>query len=172
MPDHAPYRSGETARHFRRLYLVALSLIAALAIGGQLLVQRSLTLQLDDGHVVNQAGYQRMLSQRITLKMMLLDADGPGTRSDVATIAAMRDRWLATHRQLLDRVARIAHNDDARQALRHLFAEAGQPLQRISSLVTRRMERGGLSATERAGLLADQELFLPLMDAIVLGLEH
>jgi signal transduction histidine kinase len=170
--EHAQLNGRETARHFRRLYLVALSLIAALAIGGQLLVQLSLSSQRGDGHIVNKAGYQRMLSQRLTLKMMLHEADHPGAPAQLAALAAMRDRWLAAHRELAGSVDRVAYGEPAREALSSLFREVDQPLQHIASLVTTLMENGRLTPAERTTLMTDQELFLPLMDAVVLGFEH
>lgn len=172
LTDHIQCQSQKTARHFRRLYLVALSLIAALAIGGQLLVQQSLTNQLGDGHVVNKAGYQRMLSQRITLKLMLHDAGAGDTPAQIAVVAAMRDRWLEAHHELANNVARIAYDEMAWQKLLALLTEAGQPLTRISELIGEFASSGKLTPAQRATLMADQEMFLPLMDAFVLGLEH
>lgn len=169
MPDQAQNQGRETARHFRRLYLVALSLIAALAIGGQVLVQYSLSSQRGDGHVVNMAGYQRMLSQRITLKLMLHDATDPEA---LVRLTAMRDRWLAAHEELAGQVPDVAYGETARETLAGQMREAGQPLRHIASLVTQAVTTGGLTAAERAALMADQELFLPLMDAVVLGFEH
>jgi signal transduction histidine kinase/CheY-like chemotaxis protein len=49
-----------------RLYILALSAVACLSILGQLLVQWSLDRQLSDSTVINLAGRQRMLSQRLT----------------------------------------------------------------------------------------------------------
>ncbi|MDB5261622.1 MAG: hypothetical protein JWQ14_903, partial [Adhaeribacter sp.] len=55
-----------------RLYLLALSAVALLAVGGQYLVQRSLESQSGDSRVVNIAGRQRMLSQKISKTVLLL----------------------------------------------------------------------------------------------------
>jgi signal transduction histidine kinase len=152
--------------------LIALSVIAALAIGGQVLVQLSLIGQRGDSHIVNQAGYQRMLSQRIALKLMLYDAANPDAVAQIALIAAMRDRWVGAHGELAGRVERIAYGQTARATLTALMHEVDQPLQRISGLITTLQNTGSFTATERAALMADQELFLPLMDAIVLGFEQ
>ena len=48
------------------LYVAALSAVAALSITGQWLVQRSLQQQRGDSTIVNIAGRQRMLSQKLT----------------------------------------------------------------------------------------------------------
>ena len=55
-----------------RLYLLALSAIALLSVGGQVLVQQSLSRQQSDSKVINIAGRQRMLSQKICKTVLLL----------------------------------------------------------------------------------------------------
>ena len=169
-----PFRqqSRDTARRFSRLYIVALSLIAGLAIAGQILVQRSLVSQQSGGHVVNVAGYQRMLSQRITLKMMLYDGMQPDGHAQIRAIEALRDRWVAAHAELVTQVATVAFGGTAQTALSRLLDDLHQPLQRISVLVDTLANKGSLTVSERSALLTDQEIFLPLMDAVVLGFEQ
>jgi two-component system, NarL family, sensor histidine kinase DegS len=53
-------------------YILALSVIATVSIVGQFLIQNHLDNQLSDSHVINVAGRQRMLSQRITKCALLL----------------------------------------------------------------------------------------------------
>ncbi|HEY9046917.1 MAG TPA: type IV pili methyl-accepting chemotaxis transducer N-terminal domain-containing protein [Ohtaekwangia sp.] len=53
-------------------YILALSVIATVSIIGQFLIQNHLENQLSDSHVINVAGRQRMLSQRITKCVLLL----------------------------------------------------------------------------------------------------
>jgi len=53
-------------------YALALSIIATVAIIGQLLIQSHLKDQLSDSRVVNLAGKQRMLSQNITKTVLML----------------------------------------------------------------------------------------------------
>jgi two-component system sensor histidine kinase DegS len=53
-------------------YILALSIIATVAIAGQILIQSHLKTQLGDSRVVNVAGKQRMLSQKITKSALLL----------------------------------------------------------------------------------------------------
>lgn len=162
----------QTERRFHRLYFIALSLIAALAIGGQVLVQLAFRQQSGDGHIVNMAGYQRMLSQRLTLKMVLFDPGQPDASAQLVAIAAMRDRWMDAHQRLVIRLPETAYGEANRLTLGGLLEEAGRPLRRIASLPDRMSRDRTLTETERAALLADQELFLPLMDSVVLGLEQ
>ena len=53
-------------------YALALCVIATVAVIGQVLIQRHLKDQLSDSRVVNVAGKQRMLSQKITKTVLLL----------------------------------------------------------------------------------------------------
>ena len=65
----------EGINRFSRLgtwYVLALSAIATVAIIGQVLIQNHLTNQRNDAHVVNIAGKQRMLSQKISKSLLKL----------------------------------------------------------------------------------------------------
>ncbi|SDM06694.1 ATP-binding protein [Siphonobacter aquaeclarae] len=55
-----------------RLYVFCLSAVAIFTLAGQILIQRSLSDLLDDAHIVNIAGRQRMLSQLLTKRSVLL----------------------------------------------------------------------------------------------------
>src|SRR5688572_27637919 len=58
-------------------YVLALCAIAIVAVIGQLLIQTHLRDQLADSRVVNVAGKQRMLSQKISKTVLLLRSDQP-----------------------------------------------------------------------------------------------
>jgi len=75
-------------------YVGALLAIAGLLIAGQLLVQHALEAQQGDARVVNIAGKQRMLSQRLC---MLLQS---GRTADVPAVV---DEWETTQRYLATR---------------------------------------------------------------------
>jgi len=65
-----------SAAQLRRRYVVALSLIAMLTIASQALMQVLISDQTYDSRVVNIAGRQRMLSQKITkLSYYVADAE-------------------------------------------------------------------------------------------------
>ncbi len=171
MSSQPPSPGLQAGRHFRRRYFVALSLIAALAIAGQVLVQVSLNRQSGDSQVINMAGYQRMLSQRLALKIMLFDPGQSDAPAQLDAIRAMRDRWVDTHRKLVAGLPDTAYGATARSTLATLLEEAGHPLDRIATLAAELSPQTRLSDHDRAALLADQELFLPLMDSVVMGLE-
>ena len=62
-------------RRLTRLYVLALTAIALLSIGAQFWVHRALARQESDARVINIAGRQRMLSQRIAKNALILALD-------------------------------------------------------------------------------------------------
>ena len=62
----------EAARKLSKLYIAALAAIALLVISGELLMQQALDRQTNDSRVVNIAGRQRMLSQKLSKEAMLI----------------------------------------------------------------------------------------------------
>ena len=59
----------------RRLYIIALSTIAISVIASQILIRTHLSRQESDSSVINVAGRQRMLSQKLTKDIVSLAAD-------------------------------------------------------------------------------------------------
>ncbi|MBU1238044.1 MAG: diguanylate cyclase [Gammaproteobacteria bacterium] len=160
------------ANRLRTRYIIALMLLATLIVVSQWVIQRSLALQEHDSRVVNIAGRQRMLSQRITKTgYYLLDARTTEARHDYQ--GQLRDAlnlWQRAHLGL-------QHGDDELglpgdnsprivalfQSIEHEFQEmvaAGQE----ASNATADPER----LTQAVGRLSDHEAaFLNGMDAIV-----
>ncbi|QNF33405.1 type IV pili methyl-accepting chemotaxis transducer N-terminal domain-containing protein [Adhaeribacter swui] len=82
-----------------RLYLLALTAVAILLLIGQLLVQRSLRRQLTDSRIINIAGRQRMLSQKICKTVVLLyhQKNQAATPIYVADLKEALDLWKKSH---------------------------------------------------------------------------
>ena len=86
-----------------RLYVMALLAVAILSLLGQLLIQIFLNSLLDDSHVVNIAGRQRMLSQRLSKTAILLcrpeifKADAKYYSQDIKEIINL---WELSHEAL------------------------------------------------------------------------
>lgn len=92
---------------FKRLgtwYILALSLIATVAIAGQILIQRHLKSQLSDSRIINVAGKQRMLSQRISKTVLLLTENQPAeARIKILTeLQLCVPLWSLSQRALLN----------------------------------------------------------------------
>jgi two-component system sensor histidine kinase DegS len=75
-------------------YILALSIVASVVIVGQVLIQRHLKNQQTDSRVINVAGKQRMLSQKIT-KLVLLIQDQQSTEERVELMNELdHSLWL------------------------------------------------------------------------------
>ena len=93
MPDSAANNADTRLfSRLRRSYLLALSLIALALLGEHLLVESFLDEQAKDANIINVAGRQRMLSQRIA-KLGLLPVADNGAR----TLGADLDDWFNGH---------------------------------------------------------------------------
>ncbi|UUO04441.1 response regulator [Blastopirellula sp. J2-11] len=94
-----------STRRLTMLYIAALSIVALLSISGQVLVQQSIDRQQGDSTLVNIAGRQRMLSQRIAKSALVL-RDQPDNQSEaLQQLRESLDLWKESHQQLLDRGA-------------------------------------------------------------------
>ena len=72
MADKGGSLDQETFKKLRRLYIIALSTIALSVIISQVLVSNHLNKQQSDSTVINVAGRQRMLSQKLTKEIISL----------------------------------------------------------------------------------------------------
>ena len=88
----------------RRLYLLAFLAIAASILISQLLIQNHINTQINDSRVINIAGRQRMLSQKLTKEVLLLkDTDLSNLRLEkISAIKSTYELWLDSHKALLD----------------------------------------------------------------------
>ena len=81
-------QKGPTARDLTRRYVFALSLVATLSLIGQAVIQQQVVQQMSDARVVNVAGRQRMLSQRLSKVALEVEAP-PGVRERKAAKGAV-----------------------------------------------------------------------------------
>lgn len=84
-----------------RFYVVALFVVAMLTVSGLFLIRRTISSLNHDSRVVNVAGRQRMLSQRLT-KLALLKVNGIEHR-DSASFGALLELWNGSHEYLTNR---------------------------------------------------------------------
>ena len=91
---NAEQLDSATFSRLRRLYVLALGAIALAIVSGQLLIQDHLRKQTDDSRVVNVAGRQRMLSQRITKQVLLLNTDAAADSLRSLRQQLRKDLWV------------------------------------------------------------------------------
>lgn len=123
-PKPAPTASATGAQRLTILYIVALSTVALLTIGAQVLVQWQLESSQTDSRVINIAGRQRMLSQRLAKSSLQLEADSgesdPAVRQEMAEALT---EWQSNHNGLQHGDRSNGLEGDLSPQLTELFAK-------------------------------------------------
>jgi|SRR6185369_8508093 len=158
-------------RGFTWLYALALAWVALLAIGGQILVQVALARHDSDAHVVNIAGRQRMLSQKLTKSVLtiLLDRGSPEQDSRIAELKSTLDLWERSHHGLQASDPGLELPGQNSPAVHSLFIEIEAPHRKMAAAVLAAIsDASPAQLLASARVLLDQEpSFLKGMDAIV-----
>ena len=83
-------------------YILAISCIAIMIVSNQVVARKLMSRQLDDSRVINVAGRQRMLSQKLTKEvLMLVNEKNPTRKGEVLDKAlATYNLWERSHRGL------------------------------------------------------------------------
>ena len=91
--------SSSPVRKLTLLYVTALTSIAAMAVVGQILIQSMLAQQKHDAHVVNIAGRQRMLSQKLSKNALALESpsDPLGREARRKELSEVIKLWERSH---------------------------------------------------------------------------
>ncbi|REA58848.1 histidine kinase [Dyadobacter luteus] len=84
-----------------RFYVVALFVVAFLTLGGLFLIRKTISSLNYDGRVVNVAGRQRMISQRLTKLSLVKIQDIP--YSDSVSFDSLLHVWKKSHVQLAEK---------------------------------------------------------------------
>lgn len=158
-------------RRLTLLYVSALASIAVMAIGGQVLVQSTLAQQKHDAHVVNIAGRQRMLSQRLAKDVLALQSpDDPlGEAARKKDLRDVIQLWERSHLGLQAGDDGLELPGDNSAAIRHMFAEV-EPAHREMLAAAKRVLSDGSAAAihqDARTILENEPRFLPGMDRIV-----
>jgi two-component system, NarL family, sensor histidine kinase DegS len=123
-------------------YILALSIIASVAVVGQVLIQSHLQTQLADSRVVNVAGKQRMLSQKIVKTVLLLNEENDERQSLLKNLKESVRLWKLSQEGLLhgnDSLKLPGKNSEEItrlfQATHHHFTGIGESALRIIALL-------------------------------------
>src|SRR5258708_20451701 len=116
--DKVPNKKSPT-RRLTILYICALSSVALLAILGQIVIQTAIQQQGSDALVINIAGRQRMLSQKISKEPLIID---------YTTDSAVRKPDTEELRQT------IALCPSSQKGSRHATARQGSPTTNTTSV--------------------------------------
>jgi signal transduction histidine kinase/CheY-like chemotaxis protein len=112
-------------RRLTVLYIVALSAVALLSVAGQILVQHSLKQQSSDSRVINIAGRQRMLSQKLSKAALAIQAaPTPAARQQrVEELQNVVKLWELSHLGLQRGDAELGLPGSNTETVTRMFAE-------------------------------------------------
>lgn len=172
-PNHIEIRPS--TRSLTILYIAALSLVACLSIAGQVLIQISLRNQLNDSTVVNIAGRQRMLSQKIAKASLKLK----NATSESEFLAAKQELlgatslWKRSHQALQHGDPRLGLPGNNSGQITRLFESINPHYRAIATAVERSLASQGwqdrpAEMDRLAAVIQENEApFLQGMDRIV-----
>ncbi|TXG35293.1 sensor histidine kinase [Seonamhaeicola maritimus] len=91
-----------TFERLRRLYIIALSAIALSVIVSQILIRKHLKDQESDSGVINVAGRQRMLSQKLTKEILSLSTEENlnNRKAELGELKQTLSLWVSSHNAL------------------------------------------------------------------------
>ena len=150
--------------------MIALTVIAVLSLSGLLFIKHTISTHYDDSRVVNVAGRQRMLSQRLT-KLAMLRINGLAT-ADTASFDSLLDSWSQSHIQLRNGMLRMEKAYSVRKSdqLDRMFTNIEPVFQSIYKSFGRINNPATTLDEKRAALqiiLRDEFSFLQQMNDIV-----
>ncbi len=164
----APSAARDLSRQLTWRYVLSLGLVALLAIVGQLVIQSRLHRQQTDARVINLAGRQRMLSQRIAKAALL--SDGLDQRSELRR--SLTD-LLRVHRGLQEGSATLHLPGGLSPEITEMFAKLEPHCRALSNGVEVLLSANPTPAEAAAAqqsILRHERSFLRIMDSIVFRL--
>ena len=166
-----------TFERLRSQYIIAFVAIAASILIGELLVQSRLNKQLSDSRIINLAGRQRMLSQKLAKEVVLLTMDSvevsrAGRISDLRNSLELLEN---THEGLMHGEGNLVLQGENSEEVRRIYREI-QPafelivkntMEILQIIEERPNALTGDFTTQLSAILESEHLFLEGMDAVV-----
>lgn len=179
LPSNQTFNDKKLLRRLTVLYALALSTIALLAITSQILIQLLLSQQAADSRVINIAGRQRMLSQRISkASLAIQQANMPSEREQwTQELQETIQLWERSHTGLQHGDADIGLPGSNSPTIQSMFADIAlyhQEILAASKAIIARVEQSPDTPTLSSDIepfvdtiLQAEAQFLQGMDAIV-----
>lgn len=166
---------NETFNRLSRLYLVALAFIALSAIGSQLLIQYYLQHQLGDAKVINIAGRQRMLSQKLTKELLLL-TEQPQSLPYQNNLEITLAEWTLAHEGLQNGNDSLELAGKNSPIIQQLFEQIQPYYQNLQTQIQQVLKVDSLGQVDKSiiinTVLANEANFLEGMDRLVFQYER
>jgi two-component system sensor kinase FixL len=163
------------AKAFDRKSRLALAVVAILVLGSQAVVQPSLIQLTTDGPLINAAGRQRMLSQRLVKAALMLEGGmAQHANGALAELKHVLDLWSASHERLVKRLTAtgpaVREGIAARHALTGLqpeFSTMRDAAQRMIEAVQENPPDAASIRVALAAILDHEAEYLGRMDRVV-----
>lgn len=176
MAQHTKTLDQDTFNRLRRLYIIALGAIAISLLTSQFLIRTYLNDQEDDSKLINVAGRQRMLSQKLTKEVLLLSINGltPTNSSLIDSINTTKSEWENAHQALQfgdEKLGLEAGNSpeitEMFAAIQPAFEQVIQSTQTLITLSQSEITDNSIVNTELVTLQSAASQFLAQMEKIV-----
>ena len=162
-------------KNLRRLYLFALLTIAFTVLLSQLLIQYNLNSQLSDSRIINISGKQRMLSQKLTKEILILNfvTDTTKNKQEINRINETISLWKFNHYALENGNDSLGFPKEKSKALSDLFVTIKPNFDTIVKAATAFLNNKKLGIQEKENqelvqtILENQGVFLDKMNQIV-----
>ena len=162
-------------KNLRRLYIFALLTIAITVLLSQLLIQHNLHSQLSDSRIINISGKQRMLSQKLTKEILILNfiADSTNNEEKIGQANEIIKFWKFNQDALENGNDSLGFPKEKSKELSDLFVAIKPNFNNIVNAATVFLnnKKAGINEKENQQLVQDilqnQGLFLDKMNQIV-----
>ncbi|TRX35835.1 PAS domain-containing protein [Flavobacterium sp. ZT3R18] len=164
-----------TFKKLRRLYLFALLTIAVMVALSQILIQYNLKRQLSDSRIINISGKQRMLSQKLTKEVLILNfvTDTTKKNEEIIRINETLSLWKSTHYNLEKGNDSLGFPKEKNTNLTQLFASTKPHFDAIVIATTQFLENNKRDKNQKENqklvqtILENEGFFLLKMNQIV-----
>ncbi|HEY6143191.1 MAG TPA: type IV pili methyl-accepting chemotaxis transducer N-terminal domain-containing protein, partial [Flavobacterium sp.] len=162
-------------KNLKKLYLFALLTIAITVLLSQLLIQYNLHKQLNDSRIINTSGRQRMLSQKLTKEILILNfvADAKNNQERIERANEIIKLWKFNQEALENGNDSLGFPKEKSRALSDLFAATKPNFNNIVNASTAFLENKKLGIKEEENqelvqiILKNGAVFLDEMNQIV-----
>lgn len=162
-------------KNLRRLYIFALLTIAITVLLSQLLIQHNLHSQLSDSKIINISGKQRMLSQKLTKEILILNfiVDAKNSKKEIDKANEIIKLWKFNQYALENGNDSLGFPKEKSKALSDLFVAIKPNFNNIVNAATAFLDNKKLGIKEKENqelvqiILKNGAVFLEKMNEIV-----
>jgi signal transduction histidine kinase len=175
MKNNAAASADISFKNLRRFYIFALLTIAVTVLLSQLLIQYNLHSQLSDSRIINISGKQRMLSQKLTKEILILNfvTDPKNNKQEIDCANEIIKLWKFNQNALENGNDSLGFPKEKSKALSDLFVAIKPNFKNIVNAATTFLDnkKSGIQEKENQELvktiLKNQGVFLEKMNEIV-----